>query len=160
MALVAALTVQLQEEVSAQNGKLLLAREHDKKILDLKERISRHGSRLEGWAKANRTALFGEAQSLELRQGTIGFRLSNRGVKLLEGWTDASVIERLLKLPETFHQYVRIKRELDRQRVLADSRPEAERLSERDLAKFGVGIGRSESFFMEAKVESLQAVRE
>lgn len=157
MAIITSLQLQLNVVVDQQNAELQVARKHDADILELKDRINKYTSRLETWATANRQ-VFGQAKSLELRQGTIGFRLGNRAVKLLEGWDEARVLAKLRELGKKFvERYIRNNPELNKQQVLSDARPEVALLSSKDLTRLGLSIERKEKFFAEPKLEVLKA---
>ena len=156
MAQATSLQLQLNAVVDLQNAKLILARQHDEEIGTLKKRIARQTERLELWARANREEL-GEKKSLELRQGTLGFRLGNRAVKLLEGWTDAMVLNKLRQLGKAFAGYIRNNPELNRQAILSDSRPNVALLTGKDLKRMGLEIRQEEKFFIEPKLEEVPA---
>lgn len=156
MAQVTALQLQLNALVDLQNAKLIQARKQDEEIGALKHRLAEQAARIEVWARGNRTEL-GEKKSLDLRQGTIGFRLGNRAVGLLEGWTDAKVLCKLRKLGKAFAGYIRENPTLNRQTILSDSRPNVARLTEKDLKRIGLEIRQDENFFIEPKLEPVPA---
>jgi hypothetical protein len=156
---VALLYIQLNQEITAQNKKIVAARSHDKEIQSIRERIAKSEARLECWAISNRTALFGESQSLEMRQGWLKFKWST-AVKLLPGWTDKTVLVQLCKLArraKSLAAYIRVKHELDRQQILKDSSTEVAKLSADQAAAFGVQVAREEKFRVEPKIEQAAA---
>ena len=158
MGLIAALTIELNAALALQNAELIQARKRDPVITDLKDRIARHAVRLKAWATENRAGLGlvaeqpGDKKSLALRQGTIGWRWTNRAIKLLEGWTDALVLAKLRKLKR--RAYIRIKHEVDRQQLLKDANPDNPKLTAAELRAFGVEVKREEIFFAEPNLES------
>lgn len=156
MAQFTALSLQINQEINAQNAKLILARKHDSAIRDFTERRSRYGSALEKWAIENREREFALSSTLELRQGTLRFRMGQRAVKFLEGWTELLVLDRLRKLKK-FRPYLRITHEVNRQLLLSDTKPEAEKLKEKDLAEIGLRVAREEKFYIEPKLEAAPA---
>lgn len=187
MAILVANFVALQKVVASQNEKVLAAKGLQPEIVNLQARIKARESQLEEWATRNRKALGlvaeqkGDVKSLELRHGVIGFRWSNRAIKLLKDWTDEKVLEKLrefrarfLKLKGAgkisgkleaekercfrFTQLIRVKEEVNRQQALALSKPEVDgRLTEADLAEVGLEADRTESFYVEPKVDHLAA---
>lgn len=157
LAVIVALQVQLAAVAAEQNAALLAVRGHDAKIGDLRERLNRYTCALGEWAKVNRAEL-GEKKSLEMRHGTIGFKLGNRAVQFLEGWTDKLVLEQMRKARRVWSEYIRVKEEIDKQRILANSRPEAaRRLKEERLEKIGLAIAQTEFFYITPKTESAEA---
>ena len=96
------------------------------------------------------------AKSLEMRQGVVGFRWTNRAVRLLRGVTDELVLEALRKLGKKarrWRRYIRVKEDLDRRQILADYRPEVARLADKDLERMGIELSREERFYVEPKLE-------
>ncbi len=153
VALHAVLTVELNTAVNRQNAEILAARAKDKEINQLRERIGRYEQALKEWAEKHRQE-FGESKSLEMRQGTLVFRLGNRVVNLLEGWSNFMALAKLRNAGKKFGEYIRVKEEIDRQRILSDSRPEVGKLKEKDLKRFGLVIEQPERFFVEPKLET------
>jgi phage host-nuclease inhibitor protein Gam len=149
MALVTALRIQLDAEQAQQNIELQIPRKRDPKILDLRNKIAAQSARLGEWAQKDRKS-WGETKSIELRQGILGFKIGNQSIGLLRGWTWEMALAKLRKA-KTFLVYVRTKHEVDRLKLLADSR--AEKLKPAALARFGMEIYRSESFYVEPKIE-------
>ena len=171
MAIITGLTIQLHTLQARQNDEIQQARRHDPQILDLETQIRRHHTRLELWATEHRATLGldgapGQARSLKLRQGTIGFRWSNRAIRFLANWTEAMVMEKLRSfiaatdtgLSRKYKPYIRTKEELDRQQLLKDSRPEARLLDDKDLKRIGISAARTETFFTEPNLEEVSLV--
>ena len=165
VAMVAALTLQQIDETNQQNAKLLVAREHDQKIKDLGERIAEHQARLEAWARTNREELgLGgeENKSLNLRQGTVGFRWGNPKLVCGKGWdwdkvttalSGEGLAAALAKIFTGLRKYLRVKIEVDRQALLAAAKPSMGELSKGELRKLGLAVEREESFYVEPKIE-------
>jgi len=161
MAVLVALTLQRDAEVGLQNASLVEARKHDEAIAGFSARMQRWERALEKWAHDRRKFLGlagepGEKKSLELRQGTLGFRWGNRKVQLLEGFTEETVMQRLrglVKKAKRWKVYIRVKEDLDKRQVLDDTRPEVALLSKADLTRLGLSIGRDENFYIEPKLE-------
>lgn len=158
MGLIAGLALQLDEAINRQNAKLVEARSHDQVIKSLRERIEKQTARLEGWAVSTRSS-WGEAKTLHLRHGDIGFKWSARSVRLLKDWTEAEVLLKLKRLGKWWKkEFIRVKEELHRARILDLSRPEAvERsgLTPAALKQIGLEIAREEKFFAEPKFEDV-----
>ncbi|MDE2099820.1 MAG: host-nuclease inhibitor Gam family protein [Patescibacteria group bacterium] len=153
-----------QGELAAMNQEIAKAKEREKTIEELKGRIDRQTARLEEWAKANRTELFGEAKTLSLRHGELVFKTGNRRLELLFGLTWVKVLERLQgkswlesisELLKGDRTYVRVKTEVDKQRILADSKPEVRKLNKLWLSKMGLKVVQEEAFSAEPKLEEL-----
>jgi hypothetical protein len=161
IAQIAGLTILLDQAVSFQNTQLVLARAKDKDIKSLRERIQKHHERLEAWANVDR-AQWGEEKSLTMRQGTIGFKWTNRSIRFLTGWTEAKVLQKLRSMGEPFLAYIRKKEELNKVLLLDHSRPEVveslawvsdQRLTPAVLKKIGITVEREERFFSEPRFD-------
>ncbi|MDE2101093.1 MAG: host-nuclease inhibitor Gam family protein [Patescibacteria group bacterium] len=161
MSLIAVLTLQRDQEQAAKNVQLLEAGKRDARISELGKRMQRYEAALQDWATRNREALGltgkeGEKKSMELRQGAIGFRWSNRSVRLLPNWDEIKALAALKKMAgfkKAFLDYIRKKEELNKLRILEDSKPEVGKLDDKTLRRFGITIGRTEVFFIEPKLE-------
>lgn len=161
VAQITALTLQLNDETNQQNAKLVLARKHDDAIKSLEERRARYEDALETWANKNRKSLGlagepGEKKSIDLRQGTIGFRWGRPKVAFLKGFTEDVVLARLRRLARKakhWARYIRVAETLNRSQILDDARPEAGLLSGKDLTHIGVEVTREETFYVEPKLE-------
>ncbi len=108
---------------------------------------------VEAWAAGHPEA-FAEKKSLELLHGTIGFRTSTPRVALPRGADEEELASTLAEAGLTC--YVRIRRELDRQRILADV---AEGWSAENndaaavLGAYGIQVKQSDRFFAEVREE-------
>lgn len=126
------------------------------KISELRARLGRHEQAVKEWAQKNRSEL-GDQKSLVMRHITIAFRNSRPSVRFLEGWTLATVLAKLRKLPRLRRNYIRVKEELDRQKILSDARPETGKLDVKTMRSFGVEVASEEFFYIEPKTEPAQA---
>jgi phage host-nuclease inhibitor protein Gam len=132
---------------------LRLARlKHEGLIIHLSNQVSAKREQLAIWARENR-AQFGDRQSLEFSQGSLVFHQGNRCVDLLEGWTWKTVLKKMRTLRRQFGKYIRKKEELDKQKILADTRDEVGKLKESELKRIGVRVWRDESFTVEIKTD-------
>lgn len=106
---------------------------------------------VQAWAAGHPEA-FAEKKSLELLHGTIGFRTSTPRVALPRGADEEELASALAEAGLTC--YVRIRRELDRQRILADVADTAE---DNDAAAvldaYGIQVKQSDRFFAEVREE-------
>lgn len=100
------------------------------------------------WAKLNR-AEFGEKKSLELLHGTIGFRLGNKFLDTLSKFAWKKVLAAMKG--KRWLPYVRIKREPDKVKLLADALRAENPLPAATLSKIGLKIEQEENFFVELK---------
>lgn len=102
---------------------------------------------IQAYAIDNKAELFARKKSLETVHGTFGFRTGTPKLKLLKGFTWASVTN-LLK--EYLPTYVRVSEEAAKDKLLADR--DNEKVAEY-LVKVGVAVIQEESFFVEPKKE-------
>ncbi len=157
MALVRAYQVQLDQEVASQNSEKLAAEKRDPRILDLRKKINNQTARLGEWAKKERR--YWAAKSLELRQGTIGFKTGNRQTVLMRGWQEARSIASVLKAGRKFLWCLRIKYELNRQAILERTKPERQKCAPALLARFGLAIKQFEYFYALPKIDRPPAAK-
>lgn len=118
---------------------------------------------LQAFATENHAELFAKKKSLEMAHGVIGFRTGTPKLKLLKGFTWASV-EKLVKvfLPD----YVREKTEVAKDRLLADRNLEDVGVTDSlvivempmidAMAKCGLQVVQDETFFVEPKSETAE----
>lgn len=102
---------------------------------------------IQAYAIDNKAELFARKKSLETVHGTFGFRTGTPKLKLLKGFTWASVTN-LLK--EYLPTYVRVSEEAAKDKLLADR--DNEKVAGY-LVKVGVAVIQEESFFVEPKKE-------
>ena len=105
---------------------------------------------LKEWAAAHREDVFADRKTLQLAHGEIGFRLGQPRVAPRSRVTWASVLERIERLGRG--EYVRIKREVDKDALLAD-REQLEASGE--LEQMGLKTAQTERFFAEPKQEEM-----
>lgn len=110
------------------------------KSLDEKMELARN------WAEAH-PAEFGNAKSIDMVEGRVGWRTGNPALKPLSGWTWDRVLEKLKALGGLYLTYVRTKEEVNKQAILSDreTMPEMPRL-------IGCRVVQEEEFFVEPKL--------
>lgn len=148
---VAALTIQINGWMVKKNRAEFAAQKIGKQVSELRARIARYETALREWANKNRKD-WGESKSLELRHVILAFKLGRPAVRLLQGWTDALVLAALRKT-KALRQYIRVKEEVNRQRISEDAKPEVGKLDANGMRKFGVEIAADEYFYVEPKLE-------
>lgn len=154
MAQFTALTVLLHQEVVAQQLQQQIAARHDPRILELKASRKRYEEALQEWAKANRESEFGEASTLELRQGRIAFRWAPRAVRFLEGWSEELALAKLQKLKGLI-KYVRYTSSINKRRILDETKGDENRARLKDLERAGITVMQEEEFKVEAKLDDV-----
>jgi phage host-nuclease inhibitor protein Gam len=125
---------------------------------ELKEKTSA----LAAWADLNRPELFPKKRkSMEFVQGTIGYRTGNPTVVLASrAWSWDKVLQALQAL--RWRKFIRVKREVDKEAFLARaaSVKATDKFAANVLARVGLKINQSETFFVEpslTEVETRQA---
>ena len=151
-AVILALHMQIKTAETKSTRVAFAAQKLTAKISELRGRLSRYELSIKQWAQKNREEM-GEQKSLVMRHITIAFRNSRPSVRFLEGWTLAAVLAKLRKLPKLRRNYIRMKEELDRQKILSDARPEVGKLDVKTLRSFGVEVASEEFFYIEPKTE-------
>jgi phage host-nuclease inhibitor protein Gam len=101
------------------------------------------------WAEANQEA-FGQAKSLDMTHGTVGFRTGMPKLKLLSGWTWDKVMERVSD------PYLRTEKTINKELILG----EREQLGDAGLRMMGVKVVQDESFYVAPKREELEPARQ
>ncbi|MCX7006423.1 MAG: host-nuclease inhibitor Gam family protein, partial [Kiritimatiellaeota bacterium] len=100
----------------------------------------------QNWAE-NNPAEFGTRKSIDFVNGQVGFRTGQPKLTRLAGWTWDRILEAVGRvLPD----YVRIKKEVDRERIIADREILTPLL--RDI---GVEVEQDEAFFVDPKREEI-----
>lgn len=128
-------------------------REHAKVIEGLTARLIDAEARVRNWADHNRKA-FGDAQSLEFPSGTIRYRKGPRALDLLAGADWKTVLKKMTAQAKTWAEFIRIKREPDRQKLLAAARSDAKAtpaLTAAKLRSIGLRVAEEESFHIELR---------
>lgn len=116
---------------------------------------------LQTYASENQEALFAKKKSLDLTNGTIGFRTGTPKLKTLKGFTWASALN-LVK--EFLPTYIRTTDEIAKDKLLADRDAmleltdvaliEHKQVAMREqMAKCGITVVQDESFYVEPKTE-------
>jgi hypothetical protein len=127
---------------------------HQLQIEALLRDIDLRKERIELWARANKETEFPEgSQSLELPDGRIFFRQGNRKLDLLEGWDWDLALTRLLKFPveSQWAEYIKREPEIDKAKLLKDTKGEEPRLPEARLKTIGLKVVREERFDIEVR---------
>jgi phage host-nuclease inhibitor protein Gam len=135
------ITGEMNEAITA------LRRNYDAQLVTLGADLDEKTAIVKDWADAN-PAEFGERKSLALTHGEIGYRIGNPALKTLAGWTWDRVLERL-RQGGWMSQYLRIKQEVDKEKIIADRATLGE-----SLASIGVRVVQAETFFIEPKIET------
>src|SRR5581483_8624496 len=106
--------------------------------------IEKNLALLEQWSEVHREKEFGKAQSLKFDGHTIGWRLGNHAAKPMKGRTWADVVARLRDMRKSVRRlFLRVKIEADKVAMIKA------RFHPRLLARFGVQIVQSETFFLD-----------
>lgn len=148
---IAALTITQREQMAQMDGRLQMVRaEYESGLAELRLMLDDKMERARLWAVTNPEA-FGTKRSIDMVHGAVGFRTGMPRLKTLRGITWALVLELLAKYRLT--EYVRLKTEPDKDRIIADR----EKLGER-LRDVGLECVQDESFYIEPKMESIPEV--
>lgn len=102
---------------------------------------------LQSYAMEHREELFSKKKSLEMAQGTIGFRTGTPQLKTMKGFTWSSVLNLVRELMPDF---IRTKEEVAKDKFLADRESEG---MTAQMAKCGLCVVQDESFYVEPKSE-------
>lgn len=120
-------------------------------LLVLGKEIDERMDLARGWAESN-PGEFGNAKSIEMAHGTVGFRIGNWQLKTLSGWTWDRVLEKIRSLVN-MAGYIRVKEEVNKEAILADR----DVLGPEGLRLIGTRAFREEGFFVEPKIEEIEA---
>jgi phage host-nuclease inhibitor protein Gam len=104
------------------------------------------------WAEAHPEE-FGKRKSIEFGSGTIGFRTGTPKLALLNRKWNWKAVTAAIGIVWKL-KYLRVIRELDREKVIADAR--AEVLKPSDLETVGVKVIQEESFFVDPKLTDIE----
>jgi len=104
-------------------------------------------AQVEQYAEANRED-FGKKKSMERTHATLSFRSSTPAVKTISKWTFAKALD---VVKEHARRFVRIVRELDKEKVLADHA--AGKVTDEQLAELGLRVVKEETFAINLKTE-------
>ena len=120
------------------------------KIAELDQQIAEWVDLLRAWSEAN-TSEFAGLKSIETPQGLLGFRLGNRTLKPLKGFTWETITEEMQDRPK-FIGYLRIKHEVNKQALLVD----LDQIPPEELRAVGIKVQQEEIFFVDPKIEELE----
>ena len=120
------------------------------RLASLDEERTRNFDVLQSFATENQAELFVKKKSLDMAQGTIGFRTGTPKLKTLKGFTWASALQ-LVK--EFLPTYVRTSDEIAKDKLLADRDEDGMR---EQMAKCGIQSVQEETFFVEPKKEDAE----
>lgn len=111
----------------------------------LTAQISAIEAGLAAWAKKNR-GQFAGAQTLKFPCGEIAFQAGKRSCEPLKGWTWEKVIARARRLL-SWRKYIRVKFEINRQRILEDTKGDRPKLKADRLETIGLEVKRAPETF-------------
>ena len=114
---------------------------------ELKKANDAHLQTVQVYCSEHKQVLFGERRSLDTVYGKVGFRLGTPKLKTLPRWTWDKVLD---KLHTVLPDYVRIKKEIDKEQLLANR---AQANVAEYLNAIGVYVAQEEAFFIELKKE-------
>ena len=136
-----ALTIRRDELTLLHDGEIAAVdQRYEEPMALLKEQLDAKMLLAEDWAEHNPSE-FGVRKSIEFVNGVIGFRTGQPKLVKLAGWTWDRILEAVQRL---LPDYVRVKHEVDRERLIADRETIAPLLRE-----IGVKVEQDESFFVE-----------
>jgi len=137
------------------NAELTAVRErYEAVITELRARLEAAKASLERFA-ASRMADFAAARTRDLVHGRIGWRLTPPAVKPINRkWTWASVLDVIEGAGRKLAHWVRVKREVDKEAILADYA--ASRVGDTDLAAVGLRIAQDEQFVLDLNLDSVR----
>jgi Bacteriophage Mu Gam like protein len=129
------------------------AQRRGKQIGELRERQAKQEMRLRTWTEESKV-MEGKAQ-LILRHVILNSKLGSACVAVLPNWTEKLSIDamRMKVRAKKFEPFIRIKREIDRQFILKDSKSDNRVLSETALAAVGLEICQQKYFHVEPKLD-------
>jgi phage host-nuclease inhibitor protein Gam len=104
---------------------------------------------LHAYATEHQEELFAKKKSLEMAQGTIGFRTGTPKLKTLKGFTWASALQ---LVREFLPNYLRRTEEIAKDKLLADREEVGA-----ELERCGIMVAQDETFFVEPKSEETGA---
>lgn len=134
------LTVQRDAEQAA------IDERYEKPMAEIGEQLDAKMLLAQNWAE-NNPAEFGARKSIEFVNGQVGFRTGQPKLARLAGWTWDRILEAVGRvLPD----YVRVKKEVDRERIIADRETLAPVLKD-----IGVKVEQDEAFFVDPKREEI-----
>lgn len=149
---IAGLTIARNHVANNLDRDIQLAREKaEPQITALNQQLKEKTELLRGWAETNPEE-FGKKKSIVFAHGIVGFRTGTPKLKTLTRKTWDTVLATLKGLAFGA-AYIRIKEEIDKERILSDYAQDA--LVDSDLTTLGVRVVQEESFFVEPKLEEV-----
>ena len=134
------MTVQRDGEIAA------IDRIYEEPMAAIGEQLEAKMLLAQNWAENNPTE-FGARKSIDFVNGTVGFRTGQPKLAKLAGWTWDRILEAVGRiLPD----YVRVKKEVDRERIIADRETLAPMFKD-----IGVKVEQDEAFFVEPTREEI-----
>ena len=118
-------------------------------VADLQEKKAKAFELVQAYAEENKEDLFSKKKSLDWSFALFGFRTGTPKVEKKRGitWDAALALIKNLELP-----FIRTKEEVDREKIIM-SREDPEVTG--SLAKIGINVVQTETFFIEPKEEEL-----
>jgi phage host-nuclease inhibitor protein Gam len=140
-------TSQLQIIEGKMNNEITAIKEkHEAKINQLQEQKGECFEKMQVYAEGA-PELFADKKSVDWVHGSFGFRTGMPKLATRKGFKWPAVFE-LVK--ERFSSYIRIKEELDKEKIMADR-------NDLDLKQIGLEVTQDESFFMVPNLEQVSA---
>lgn len=137
----------LATETARRDAAVALAEQKNAGAIEsITRKIQARQKAVEAWARRCRKREFGDAQSLELNNGTLSFRVQPRAVELLEGWSWKTA---LAKMTGAWSKYVRLAPSINKAKILDDTKPDAPlrcQLEPKTLKAVGLCISQGEGF--------------
>jgi len=157
LAIIAQKQATIQRESADYNKKEQQRRmELTAKITPLEEEIKDIEIALEQYCTQNRHEFPADKKMLELSHGKCMFRMSPPSVKTRKNYTLATVIELVKHHPNkaVYSQFIRMKEELNKEYILAESNNVENPITAKQLAEIGLEITQTESFRYELNLAS------
>ena len=147
-------TAQLQAAEGMLNDELTRVRErYEAAIAGARGTVKELTAAVEAWAIKHRSE-FGRAKSLDLLHGTLQFRVTPPAVRQLNRkWPWACIVGAVDAAGKRFAAWVRVKRELNKDQVLADYA--AEKASDSELAELGLRVVQTEQFAVDLNLDAV-----
>lgn len=123
-------------------------------LLQLGTEIQTNTEMLRAWAEGH-PGEFGDARSLQMAHGVVGWRTGNPALKPLAGLTWERVLEKLRNLTP-YKGFIRSKEEVDKAAILAMR----EDLLPQDLRHMGVRVVQEETFYVDPKLDEVVDTRQ
>lgn len=141
------------EEAILNDGLQKTREEFDQKVATQRERAATIESNIEGFCIQHKDE-FERTRSKELTHGIVSFRTTPPKVAFLNRKYGYSTVIELIKRLGFQKKYLRVKEEVDKEAILADSA--AKQLSDEKLAACGLKIDQTEQFDITIKWDSIK----